>query len=95
VSAYQREPDYANEVEESFAKFREEAPTDNAAKLRSLLDMSPVEAKVPGLVARLHPVPFSALAQYFGDHQQFMAPEIVDFERAAQFYLAYSGTLGP
>lgn len=95
VSAYADEPDYAEEVEAAFAKFREEAPTDYRAKLRSMLDMDHVEARVLELVARLHPGPFTSLVQYFDTHQEFMEPAIVDFERATQFYLAYLEHIAP
>jgi DNA mismatch repair protein MutS len=95
VSAYQGEPNYADEVEAAFAKFREEAATDYTAKLRSPLDMNQVEARVLELVARLYPAPFTALAQYFGAHQEFMEAAIANFERAAQFYLAYLEHIAP
>jgi hypothetical protein len=95
VSGYQDEPDYANEVETSFAKFREEAPTDYTAKLRSPLDMNQVEARVLESVARLYPAPFSSLAAYFALHKDFMDPDIVDFERSTQFYFAYLEHIAP
>ena len=95
VSSYQGEPDYAKEVAAAFAKFREDAPTDYTAKLQSPLEMNQVEARVLQLVARLYPEPFSLLAQYFGTHQDFMEPAVVDFERGAQFYLAYLAHIAP
>ncbi|MHB1496848.1 MAG: MutS-related protein [Acidimicrobiales bacterium] len=95
VSAYQNEPDYAKELETTFAKFRQEAPTDYTAKLRSPLDMNQVEARVLESVALLYPEPFSSLADYFALHKDFMDPDIVDFERAAQFYLAYLERIAP
>ena len=65
VSGYQGEPDYAQEVEAVFARFREGAVKDYRAAFRGPLDMNCVEGQVLDLVARLNPGPFGALDRYF------------------------------
>ncbi len=72
VSGYQGGPDYAQEVEAVFAKFREGAVKDYRAAFREPLDMNRVEGQVLNLVARLNPGPFGALDRYFVDHQDFL-----------------------
>jgi hypothetical protein len=95
VSNYRGEPDYAKEVEEAFAKFREGAVKDYTATFRSPLDMDHIAAQVLDLVARLNPGPFGALDQYFRDHQDFLDPAVAAFDRDSQFYLAYLEHIEP
>jgi hypothetical protein len=95
VSAYRGEPDYAQEVEAAFAKFRESAVTDYKATFRNLTDMDRIEGEVLNLVARLNPVPFGALDQYFRAHQRFLDAGVAAFDRDSQFYLAYLDHIGP
>jgi hypothetical protein len=89
VGTYADEPDYTSELLAVTARLRQDAATDYTAKFRSPLHMNSVEAQVLDLVARLHPVPFSALHQYFGQHQGFLDPAVTEFDRGSQFYLAY------
>jgi len=95
VSAYQGEPDYADQVEESFARFREHPTSDYSAKLASPLDMDHVEAQVLECVARLFPRPFASMEQYSRSHQDFLDPGVAAFDRGSQFYLAYLGYIEP
>jgi hypothetical protein len=95
VCGYQGEPDYAQEVETVFAKFREGAVKDYTAAFRNPLDMNHVEGQVLDLVARLNPGPFGALDRFFGDHQDFADGAIAAFERDSQFYLAYLEHIEP
>jgi hypothetical protein len=95
VSGYQGEADYAKEVEDVFAKFREGAAKDYTASFRSPLDMNHVEGQVLNLVARLNPGPFGALDRYFRLYQDFVDPAIAAFERDSQFYLAYLEHIKP
>ncbi|MGO9657980.1 MAG: MutS-related protein [Acidimicrobiales bacterium] len=95
VSGYQGGPDYAQEVEAVFAKFREGAVKDYRAAFREPLDMNRVEGQVLNLVARLNPGPFGALDRYFVDHQDFLDAAIAAFERDSQFYLAYLDHIAP
>ncbi|MGH9105956.1 MAG: MutS-related protein [Acidimicrobiales bacterium] len=95
VLEYQGEPDYAKEVEEFFAKFREGAVKDFTAKLADPLDMNQVDGRVLDLIARLNPGPFERLDRYFERHQGFQDPVVTSFERDSQFYLSYLEYIGP
>ena len=53
VGRYGGEPNYAKEMEEVFAEFREGASKEITAALRTTIDMDDVEGQVLDLVARL------------------------------------------
>jgi DNA mismatch repair protein MutS len=95
VSPYRGEPDYAEEVEAVFTKFREGAVKDYRASFRSPLDMDHVEGQVLNLVARLNPDVFGELDRYFRAHQGFIDPSVASFERGSQFYLSYLDHIEP
>jgi hypothetical protein len=95
VSAFQGEPDYAQEVATVFDKFREGAVDDYRASFLAPLEMEDVEAEVLNLVARLHPEPFGALDRYFQAHQDFVDATVAAFEREAHFYLSYLDYIQP
>jgi DNA mismatch repair protein MutS len=89
VSRYDGEPDYGAEVEEAFAKFRQGAVHSYLARLADHADMDHVEAQIAGLVARLYPGEFAALAGFCSRHRDYLDPVIGRFDREVQFYLAY------
>jgi len=89
VSRYDGEPDYGAAVEETFAKFRQGAVKSYLADLPGYADMDHVEARIAGLVARLYPDEFAALAGYCSRHRDYLDPVIGRFDREVQFYLAY------
>jgi len=95
VSQYLGEPDYAQEVETIFAKFREMPAREFLATFRNTLDMDPVEGQILDRVARLNPGPFGALDRYFQAHRDFFDSGVTAFDRDAQFYLAYLGHIAP
>ena len=95
VSSYQGEPDYAQEVEKVFAKFREGPTKDYRATFRGPLAMNWVEGQVVDLVAQHNPGPFGALERYFRDHQVFLDAGVKAFDRDCQFYLAYLEFIDP
>jgi len=91
VSRYEDEPDYSDEIEELFARFRQ---GDVESKLMKVADggsMDHVEAQIAGLVARLFPHEFQALGHFCSRHAEFIDPTIAAFDREIQFYLAWVG----
>jgi DNA mismatch repair protein MutS len=95
VGRYSGEPDYAQEVEAIFAKFREAPANQFLATFRNTIDMDHVEGQVLDRVARLNPGPFGALGRYFEDHQGFLDPAVAAFDRDSQFYIAYLDHIAP
>jgi DNA mismatch repair protein MutS len=89
VSRYEDEPDYSDEIEELFARFRQ---GDLESKLANVGDggsMDHVEAQIADLVARLFPHEFEALRKFCSRHDDFIDPTIAAFDREIQFYLAW------
>ena len=59
VTRYDGEPDMSEEIEQTFAKFKEGRVTDSPGQRSSdCADMNHVEAQILDLVASLHPEPF-------------------------------------
>ena len=94
VSRYEGEPDYSAQVQETFARFRQGAVSNYLVRLPELADMDHVEAQIAGLVARLYPDVFGALAGYCARHSDFLDPVIGRFDREVQFYVAYLELIG-
>jgi len=90
VSRYSGQRNYAEEVEATFAKFKEGVARDYRTKFPSWPDMNHVEAGVLERVALLYPDLFSALDDYFRSHQGFIEQTVADFDREIQFYMAYA-----
>ncbi len=88
VSHYEGEPDYSEQVAETFAKFRQGAVKDYRVKFSSGPEMNHVEAAILDLVARLHPEPFAALAGFCERQTGFADATVLTFDREIQFYLA-------
>jgi DNA mismatch repair protein MutS len=89
VSHHEGEPNYSEEVAETFAKFRQGAVKDYRVKFASGPEMNHVEAALLDLVARLFPDVFEELAAFRERHDGFADAAIVAFDREIQFYLAY------
>jgi len=89
VSRYDGEPDYGAQVLETFSKFAQGAVKSYLVKVSELADMDHIEARIVGLVARLHPEEFAALAAYCSWHRDYLDPVVGRFDREVQFYLAY------
>jgi hypothetical protein len=95
VSRYDGEPDYAAEVLETFAKFRQGAVEPHKFTFQSHRALNHIEEAILERVARLFPEVFSALARYCERHREFLDPVLTEFEREAQFYLAWLEYLKP
>jgi DNA mismatch repair protein MutS len=95
VSRFDGEPDYSEEIEKTFERFRQGAVKDYRVPYRTEPGMTHVGAQILDLVARLFSDEFSALAEYCRRHADFMDPVISQFDRELQFYLAYLGYIAP
>ena len=89
VSRSTGEPDYSDEVEETFARFQQGAVKSYLTKLPDYDEMNHVEAQILDRVARLHPDVFATLAGYSARHRDYLDPTIARFDREVQFYLSY------
>jgi len=89
VSKYDGEADYSEDVEHTFAKFKQGAAKDYRMKLPDWPDMNHVEARILDLVARLYPDAFSMLDDYCARHVDYLDTAIGAFDRQIQFYVAY------
>jgi len=89
VRSFEGEPDYSVDVEETFARFRQGAVKDYSVDIRTWTGMNHVEERILDLVARNHPVAFSALDDFCVGHGRFIDPSIAAFNRDVRFYLAY------
>jgi len=89
VSKYEGEVDYAADVEETFAKFRQGAVESHLVNLRDLVEMDHVEERIVGLVARLYPDVFGALREFCTRHRDYLDATVARFDREIQFYIAY------
>jgi hypothetical protein len=83
------EPDYAEEVLDTFSRFQQGAANSYLKETREPGATDHVEAAIAGFVARLHPDAFAALRAFTEHHQPLIPDAVVRLEREAQFYLAY------
>jgi len=88
VRSYEAEPDYSQEVEQTFLKFKQGAVKDYHLKI-GRAGMSSVEAQIVDCVAKLYPEIFSALNRFCQAHLDFIDETVRGFDREIQFYLAY------
>lgn len=95
VSRYDCEPDYTDEIEQTFARFQQGAVKDYRVQYRTWPGMDHVGAQIAELVARLFRDEFTALAEYCQRHAGFADPVVDRFDRELQFYLAYLDYLRP
>ncbi|HQI77201.1 MAG TPA: DNA mismatch repair protein MutS, partial [Candidatus Latescibacteria bacterium] len=89
VRRYESEPDYREEVENTFEKFKQGEAKDYRVTFSDGPDMNPVEAQILDFVARLHPQPFSALDRYCAANADYLDETIGRFDREVQLYLAW------
>lgn len=95
VSRHAGEPDYSQEVQETFERFAQGAAKDYQVRYRSWPVLGHVGDWILDLVARLYPDELSELDQYCQRHAGFFDPAIRQFERDVQFYLAYIDHMAP
>ncbi len=95
VTRDEGEADMSEQVDLTFAKFKQGAVTDYRAKLPDWADMNHVEAQILDLVAKLHPETFAKLEQYWPRNEHYLDGTIGTFDREVQFYLAYLEYIEP
>lgn len=95
VSRYDGEPDVSEEVEKTFAKFRQRAVENHRVRFREHAELNHVEAQILDLVAGLHPETFAKLDRFCARHARYLDDTIGRFDREIQFYLAYLEFIEP
>jgi DNA mismatch repair protein MutS len=88
ISRYDSEPDYQAEVLRTLEKFRQVGSVEYKFNLESGPRLNQVEEVVLDRVARLYPVVFSSLEQFYDRHRAFLDETIRRFDREIQFYVA-------
>lgn len=83
------EPDYAQDVTATFERFRRTTGTSYEHRLSPAGGMDHVQAAIATFIARLYPDTFDALHGYATRYASLVDPQLAQFEREAQFYLAY------
>ena len=94
VGKYEGEVDYSTDVAQCFDKFRERAATDYRVKFSERSETDHVEGQILEFVARLYPEIFSELDDFYTANADFQDQAIRNFDREAQFYLAYLEYIG-
>jgi len=89
VRRHEDAPDYSAEIDETFARFRQEAPKDYRVAFHEFLEMNHVESSILHLVARLFPDAFHALMEFRHRHSNHLDETLARFDREVQFYLGY------
>lgn len=95
VRKYGDETDYSDEVEHTFAKFKQGAVRDYRVKFSSREEMNHIEAKIAEFVAKLYPEVFVPLREFCSENADFIDRTIAAFDREIQFYLAYLAYIAP
>ncbi|GEM87253.1 MutS-related protein [Meiothermus granaticius] len=95
VLKYQDEADYGQEVLNTFAKFKQGAVKEYRVKFSDWPEMDHVEAQVLDLVALLYPETFGWLERFYHERKDYLDPTLGEFDRQAQFYLAYLEYIAP
>ncbi len=95
VQPYDGEPDYSEEIDNVFAKFRKHSTKNYRMNLEINTGMSWVEARVLDLVARFYPEPFEELASFCQAYEDYQDQIILRFCRESQFYLSFLDYIRP
>lgn len=89
VQKYNGEADYSQEVERTFARFKQGEVKRYQPDVYKGSGMNHIEAQILDFVVRLYPEPFAALDAFCERHPDFMDRTLLTFDREVQFYLAY------
>jgi DNA mismatch repair protein MutS len=95
VTRFEGQADYAEQVTETFQRFRAGGHVIVTAEQDNLPDLNHVEAAILEMVARLFPQQFAAQHAFCQQHQDFVDPGLSVLDRDAMFYLAYLDFLQP
>jgi DNA mismatch repair protein MutS len=89
VRKYDGEIDYGAQVDNTLARFKQDATRDYRIEPGVSEGIDPVEVQILDRVARLYPDIFVDLDNYFQKQSNFIDETISGFDREIQFYLAY------
>jgi len=89
VRRHEGERDYAEEIHETFAKFRQGAAKSYAVEFNDWTEMNHVEQAVVDRVSLLNPDVFRHLDEFSQNASDFIDTTIERFDRGIQFYVAY------
>lgn len=95
VRRHQGEANYTEEVDATFARFRQGQATEYKFAFSDWLEMNHVEARILDGVVQLHQETFSALAEFRASNRDFLDATIIAFDREVQFYVAYLDYIAP
>ncbi len=83
------EIDYSTVIEETFAKFKQEAVKDYRVKFYDQIEMNNVEENILDLIVQIYPDTFLNLDNYYVKNRNYVDETIIVFDREIQFYIAY------
>ncbi len=89
------EPDYSEQVQATFERFRHGAVKDYRTRFKPNPVMNHIEVAILGLVAQLFPDEFDDLARFCAQHADFLDPTVVRVDRELQFYLGWFDHVAP
>jgi DNA mismatch repair protein MutS len=89
------EADYSADVLACFAKFKQGEVVGHRSAQASSAQLSPVEAKILALVARLYPETFASLSAFSDTHRDFLDDAVVEFDREFHFFASYFEYIAP
>ena len=95
VRRYAGEPDYSEEIQSVFERFRQGAVRSYLIDYRVWPGMTRVGEQILGLVVRLFPDEFALLGTHFERHEGFFDPGVHRFYRELQFYVSYRDYVDP
>ena len=95
VQKYESEKNYADEVLETFEKFKQGSTKDYRISFDETIDMNHVEGKILEFVAQLYADTFSELDTYCVQNANYMDKVISRLDREIQFYVSYLEYITP
>lgn len=95
VDHFADEPDLTQEVQDTFARFRETAAKSYRARFYEHAEADTVESRILALVAQLNPEAFQRLAEFCERHADYFDPTVARFDREIHFYLGYLSHIAP
>jgi DNA mismatch repair protein MutS len=95
VSRYQAQPDYSEEIDETFARFRQGEVKDYRVTYRTSVHLAQVGSKILEFLSRLYPEQFTALEHFCQTHGHFVSDQMIHVDFELGFYLAYLDYIEP